>query len=108
MAYSEEYLTFVLGQLAEFGHIEVKKMFGGIGLFHEGRMFGKVGGNTLYLKVDAHNADEYKAKGMEPFYSARKKKGMPYWEVPPDVLENADHLVQWASKAFEAALRAKP
>lgn len=107
MAVSESYLSYILDQLSEFGPIDAKKMFGGVGLFKEGLMFGKIGGDTFRLKVDDHNQKEYEEKGMKPFYSASKKKGMPYWEVPAEILENKEQLSLWAQKSYEAALRSK-
>ena len=107
MAVSKEYLDFVIDQLSEFGEVEVKKMFGGIGLFRDGRMFGKIGGDTFRLKVDEHNQKDYEERGMKPFFSSKKKKGMPYWEVPADVLEDKDELKKWAEKSYAAALRSK-
>lgn len=32
MAINEDFLNYILGQLAKFGEVEVKKMFGGAGL----------------------------------------------------------------------------
>ena len=100
MAVNEEYLNYVLDQLSEFDGVETKRMFGGVGLFKEGRMFGKIGGDTLRLKVDSSNQQAYEAKGMKPYYSEKKKKGMPYWEVPLDVLEDKKELAKWASQSF--------
>lgn len=107
MAVSESYLKLIEDQLADFGEVQIKKMFGGIGLFREGMMFGKIGNDKLWLKVDAHNQADYEAKGMKAFYSEKKKKGMPYWEVPVDVIEDKTLMKEWAIKAFEAAKRAK-
>ena len=104
MAVSEDYLKFIQDQLSEFGEFEIKKMFGGIGLFREGLMFGKIGGDTFRLKVDETNQKDYEEKGMKPYYSGKKKKGMPYWEVPADVLENKSELVKWAQKSVDVAL----
>ena len=44
---------------------------------------------------------------MKPFYSEKKKKGMPYWEVPVEVLEDKYELAKWATKSYEAAVRSK-
>ncbi len=107
MAVSEAYLKLVLDQLSEFGTVEIKHMFGGVGLFHQGLMFGEIGGDTFRLKVDEHNKKEYEEKGMKPFHSEKKKKGMPYWEVPVDVFEDRTELNKWASKSSEAAKRSK-
>lgn len=107
MAVSEEYLKYVTNQLSEFGEVEIKRMFGGIGLFHQGLMFGKIGGDTFRLKVDEFNQKDYEDHGMKPFHSEKKKKGMPYWEVPADVLDDKNILKTWAIKSYETALRAK-
>lgn len=107
MAVDNQFQALVLDQLAKFGEVDAKKMFGGIGLFHKGLMFGMIGGNTFKLKVDEHNKADYQARGMEPHQSATKKKGMPYWEVPQDAFEDRDQLKVWAQKSYEAAVRAK-
>lgn len=107
MAIDQAFLDFVLDQLSEFGEVEVKKMFGGAGLFHQGLMFGKVGGSTFRLKVDSSNQSDYEERGMKPYYSEKKKKGMPYWEVPVEILDDRASLKEWAKKSYEIALRQK-
>ncbi len=107
MAVSQEYIDLITDQLSEFEGATVKKMFGGYGIFKEKKMFGLVGDDTLFLKVDDHNRADYEARGMKQHYMEKKGKGMPYWTVPADVLENKNELKKWAEKAYEAALRAK-
>ncbi|MDC8003663.1 TfoX/Sxy family protein [Aureisphaera galaxeae] len=106
MAVSEEYAKFVEDQLSEFGPVDMKRMFGGIGIFREGLMFGKIGSDIFRLKVDETNQKEYEENGMKPYYSEKKKKGMPYWEVPQEVLEDRTLLAEWAGKSFEIAKKA--
>lgn len=105
MAVKESYLNYVLDQLSAFDGVEIKKMFGGIGIFREGLMFGKIANDVFRLKVDEQNQNEYEERGMRPFYSEKKKKGMPYWEVPADILEDKIALKTWAQKSYEAAQR---
>ena len=107
MAVSEDYLQFITDQLSDFGPVDIKRMFGGVGLFRDGLMFGKIGSDVFRLKVDEHNKAEYEARGMKPFAHPTKKKGMPYWEVPADVVEDRAVLAEWATKAYAAAVRAK-
>ena len=107
MAYSQEYLEYILDQLSPFGEVDAKKMFGGIGLFHSGLMFGMLDGDTFRLKVDDDNRPDYEAKGMQPHSSGSGKKGMPYWEVPSEVIEDQELLKVWANKAYQAAVKAK-
>jgi len=112
MAVDSSYLEFVLEQLSEFDEshdveLTTKKMFGGIGFFCDGLMFGMVGSGKFRLKVDEHNQQEYIDRGIEAFMSSKKKKGMPYYEVPVDILEDKSALAEWATKSYEAALRNK-
>ena len=107
MAVSEDFKNYVIDQLSGIENVEVKKLFGGIGFFKEGLMFGMIGGDKFRLKVDEHNQADYEDKGMQPLFSKGKKKGMPYWEVPAEVLENQDLLMEWGMEAYAAAVRSK-
>jgi len=106
MASNEEYLEYIKDQLSGLGEFETKKMFGGHGFFKDGLMFGMLGSGIFRLKVDESNEQDYIDKGMKPYYSDKKKKGMPYWEVPTDVLEDAAELSKWASKSVNIAIKA--
>ena len=52
MAINQEYLEYITQQLTEFGDFEIKRMFGGVGLFRDGLMFGLIGKDKLHLKAD--------------------------------------------------------
>jgi DNA transformation protein len=101
---SDDYLEFVLEQLAGAGEVAARKMFGGVGLYLEGVFFALIADDVLYFKVDATNRSDYEAKGMGPFRPYKEKKTtMPYYEVPIEVLENGDTLKDWADKALAVA-----
>ena len=106
MALNEKFVAYIENQLSEFGEFQTRKMFGGVGFFKQKVMFGKIGGDTFRLKVDESNKKQYEEKGMKPFYSEKKKKGMPYWEVPEDVIEDKEELAKWVHQSFEIAKRA--
>lgn len=107
MAVPTSYLNYVQDQLSGFGDFETKKMFGGVGFFKEGLMFGMIGNGVFRLKVDAHNQALYEQHGMTPLMSNTKKKSMPYWQVPEEVLEDTNELKKWALQSYEAAVRAQ-
>ena len=107
MAFSEDYLNFVIEQLSEFGDFEHKKMFGGVGFFKDGKMFAGIIYGNLCLKVGDSNRKDFEDRGIKPFGSDAKKKGMPYYEVPADVLEDKSRLKEWADKAFQEAIKGK-
>ena len=109
MAVDEGYKEYILDQLSEFGGVQSRKMFGGIGFFKEGTMFAMIGGGVFRLRADDQTVPDFEAHGMEPFnpYPDKGRKGMPYWEVPLSVFEDKHELKIWATKAYEAALRGK-
>src|SRR6266850_109989 len=52
MAVTDDFLQYVLEQLAGLGHVVQRRMFGGAGLYHDERFFGLIARDTLYFKVD--------------------------------------------------------
>ena len=70
-----------------FGRIEPRRMFGGHGIFHEGRMIAIVLTDTLYLKSDATSAEHFDKQNLPPFTYERNGKTMPmsYRQAPADL-----------------------
>jgi DNA transformation protein len=90
------------------GGVSAKRMFSGWGLFRDGRMFGLIADDRLYLKTDAANRPAFETAGLEPFtYMAKSKKrvSLGYYEVPPEALDDAGEMRPWARGAIEAAMR---
>lgn len=106
---SKEAVTdYVVQELASLGNLTTKNMFGGVGIFLDGVMFAKIAGDgTLSFRVDDTNRADYEQLGSEQFYSPDKKKGMPYYRVPDEILEDQSALIQWAHKAHAVALANK-
>jgi DNA transformation protein len=106
MPVSEEYLDYVVDQLGCIGQIVPKRMFGGVGLYHDGSFFGLIAADSLYFKVDDENRRDYEAAGAKPFQPyGEESSSMGYYEVPVDVLEDTDQLKVWARGAVAAAER---
>ena len=109
MAKQSEYVIFLLEQLADFGEVEAKSMFGGYGLYHDGLMFGLVADDELYLKVDAQSEPEFLELGLEPFCYEKNGRSskMSYYRPPDGALDAAFEICEWARKGLAAALRSK-
>jgi DNA transformation protein and related proteins len=106
MPVSEQYLDYVVDQLGCIGQVTAKKMFGGVGLYHDEFFFGLIAGDVLFFKVDDVNRPAYEAAGAEPFKPyGDESYSMSYYEVPVDVLEDVDKLSVWARGAVSAAER---
>jgi DNA transformation protein len=106
MPVTEEYLDYVVDQLGCIGEVTAKKMFGGVGLYHDGLFFGLIAANVLYFKVDDVNRPDYEKSGARPFQPyGEESYSMAYYQVPVDVLEDVERLRQWARGAVAAAVR---
>ncbi len=103
------FTDFILGQLAAFGAVTSRRMFGGHGLFKGGVMFGLISDGVLCFRVDETNLPDFAARQSQAFtYEARGRKiALSYWVVPEDVIEDAEALQRWAAKAFDAALKGR-
>jgi DNA transformation protein len=105
----DSFKEFVLDQLGALPELRARAMFGAHGLYSGEKFFGILDEGRLFFKTDAASAADYTARGMGPFTYESKGKvlTMAYHEVPPDVLENAPELTDWAQRAIQLAA-AKP
>ena len=108
MSTSPEYAEYILDQLSQSsGEITHRKMFGGIGVYVDGMFCAIIGSSDrFYLRVGPNNLQDFERENMEKFPGG-KGAGMPYYEVPEQVIENPTILAKWAAKAKEAAIDAK-
>ena len=103
-----EYVAHIVDLLQFIGPVESRSMFGGFGMFLEGLMFGLVAGNELYLKVDTQNLQDYEDLGLQAFSFEKNGRQikMSYYQAPEEAMEDAELLSDWASNAYDAAMRA--
>jgi DNA transformation protein len=107
MTVSADFLAYVLEQLTGLGGVSSRRMFGGVGLYSDEFFFGLIAEDTLYLRVDDGNRADYTARAAAPFrpYADRPQLSMSYYEVPPEVLEDARQLAEWARRSVAVAQR---
>ncbi len=103
-----EFADHVAEILHEFGGVQIRRMFGGQGLFRDGLMFALIADDVLYLKADARTVARFEAQGLEPFAYTRggKRAQLSYYRAPDAFFEDAVLAREWAAQAFEVALRA--
>jgi DNA transformation protein and related proteins len=108
MAVTPEYREFVLEQLGRVAPVTSRAMFGGVGIYSDGLFFGLMDNDALYLKVDDGNRGRFEAAGMGPFSPfGDDQHVMQYYELPADLLEDADALRPWVDGALDAARAAR-
>ena len=108
MVASDSFAEFLREQLAQLGHITMRRMFGKTGVFCDGLMLGKVRDDTLYFRVDDHNRAIFKE--AESFPPLNYDKGgssidLSFWRAPERLFDEPDELVAWARAALAAARR---
>lgn len=92
------------------GPVTIKRMFGGKGIYHMGRILAVEVRDEMLLKADETSAPEFAAAGATQWaYEGKKGKPvkMPYWSIPDEAYDNPDIMAKWVRLAYEAALRAE-
>ena len=88
----------LLEKLQTISGITSKKMFGGHGIFHNGKMFGIIDSKgNAFLKADESNKDVFDKAG------STKHGRMPYYTIPQEVFNDIDQLTEWAQKSIAIA-----
>lgn len=88
--------------------LRARRMFGGVGLYAGEQFFGIVAYDRLWFKVDDSNRADYEARGLKPFQPFPDRPTvMSYFEVPANLLNQAEELRLWAARSIAAARQAK-
>jgi DNA transformation protein len=104
---SKEFVLYVLDLLEPLGNVTACKMFGGQGIYLNNQMVAIVADDVLYLKTDSQTEAQFQQGGLSPFSYQRhgKSVSMSYYHAPDEVLENPEEMREWATLAYQAALR---
>ncbi len=92
------------------GPVTIKRMFGGKGIYHQGRILALEVRGEILLKADEESAPDFSAAGSRQWlYEGKSGKPvkMPYWSIPDEALDDPDIMAIWVRRAYEAALRAR-
>ena len=105
---------FIRELFAPFRPVTMKRLFGGAGLYADGRIFGLVFDGAIYLKVDDANIPDFEREGSRPFVYTRAKSpsrvghhSLSYWRLPERLYDDPDELKVWAARALAIAERKK-
>jgi DNA transformation protein len=97
----ESFKDFVLDQLVGMDDVEARRLFGGHGLYRDATFFGIVHKGKLFFKIDESTVGEYRKGKMKPFRPSARQTLKSYYQVPAEVIEDADKLRGWAARAVE-------
>jgi DNA transformation protein len=86
--------------------VRARAMFGGYGFYMEDAFFAVVSDGRLYFRTDDESREAYRARGMQALQPRHRPRGKRTvdrnFEVPPDVLDDATLLREWAMRAAGA------
>lgn len=107
-----EFVTYLLDCLKPLAPLGTRRMFGGTGLFHGGRMFALVDDDAIFVKVDEETRPVFEAAGLVPLTYETSRGGQPktvalsYYTLPDGATADPDMLLHWVRLGIEAAARA--
>ena len=90
---------FILDQLRGLDGVRSRAMFGGYGLYCGVVFFGILYAGRCYLKTDERSRAAFTSAGMHAFQPSATQTLGTYFEVPADVLEDAEEFTHWAQRA---------
>jgi len=108
MAVQTEFTDHVMDLLAQVPGLGKRGMFGGVGISAGAVQFAIITGDTLYFVVDDVTRPRYEEMGSTCFsYQTRKRKVevRRYYEVPAEVLDDQDLLLELAEESAVVAAR---
>ena len=86
MSVSASFKEFLIEQMAGFGPVTIRPMFGGAGVYRDGLMFALMDDEVLYFKVDETSRAAFDAENLPPSSSTcpgnDKIMDMSYWRMP--------------------------
>jgi DNA transformation protein len=103
----ESFKDFVLDQLRELADIEARRMFGSYALYQDETCFAVVSKGRLYFKIDESTVGAYRKRKMKPFRPNARQTIKSYYQVPVDIIEDADELWKWAERAIGCQTKKK-
>jgi DNA transformation protein and related proteins len=111
---AESFHDFVRELFAGIGPVQIRRMFGGAGVYAQDRMFALLADDVIYLKADEAMRTALAREGCGPFVwtpakgpRAGEQVEMGYWRLPDAALDDPDLAAAWGAKALAVAL-AKP
>lgn len=106
MALSAEFREFLRDHFSELGPVEIKRMFGGAGLYLGDACFALIVNERIMMRGDETLGPEFDEAGSEQWIYDNKTRGevaMPYWNLPESALDDPEEAVAWARKSLVPA-----
>ena len=108
MAYDADFGEWVREHFRALGRLEIKRMFGGAGVYAAGVMFALLDDGVVWLKGDEALRQAFVAAGSRQFIYPTKDgrtMSMGYWTLPDPALDDPDEAIAWARRSLDVAVK---
>ena len=98
-----EFLQYALDLFNPLGRLTSKTLFGGNAILKNNITFAMVFDGNIYLKTNKNTVKKYLDLDSKPLSYKKNNKtiSLRYYEIPIEVLDDEDQLIQWAIEASE-------
>ncbi len=96
---NDTFAEYIADSLRPLGGVTPRKMFGGCGVYRGGKFFAIIYKSRLYFKTDKNSRKRYLEQNMKPFKPNEKQMLKNYFELPPDIIDNPEKLLEWAEES---------
>lgn len=100
-----EFIQYIKEVFSDFGTVEIKRMFGGYGVFYNQLMIGLIADEELYLKADTDTENHFIEMDLSQFEYQKKDRviKMSYYQAPEIIFDDPQQATIWADRAYQAA-----
>jgi DNA transformation protein len=98
-----EFLQYALDLFNPLGRLTSKTLFGGNAILKNNITFAMVFDGSIYLKTNKNTVKKYLDLDSKPLSYKKNNKtiNLRYYEIPIEVIDDEDQLMQWAIESYE-------
>jgi DNA transformation protein and related proteins len=102
-SYKNEFLQYALDLFSFLGRLSTKTLFGGNAILKNNITFAMVFDGSIYLKTNKNTVKKYLDLNSKPLSYKKNNKtiNLRYYEIPVEILDDEDQLIEWAIEATE-------
>ncbi|WP_347329914.1 TfoX/Sxy family protein [Marinimicrobium locisalis] len=104
MSVSHHALNRALHHLSRVAAVSHRRVFTGVGLYHQQQLFAVMAKDRLYFRVDEASVQPYLQRSMPRLHPrVAAQPACHFYQLPEAVLEDSAELTYWMRAALEAS-----
>lgn len=104
MSVSHHALSRALHHLSRVAAVSHRRVFTGVGFYHQRQLFAVMANDRLYFRVDEASVQPYLQRAMPRLHPrVAAQPACHFYQLPEAVLEDSAELSYWMRAALEAS-----